>query len=146
MDGRITLRLSKSGQQLFKSKSYEIRLNGKIIGHIDTKKNTITEQLPMGKYTIEVSENGFFITKVIVLAAGQLQTITINPSLTYTSTRGFLIGIAIFAVGIIGYMAFENQLLPHLFPLLFAPLIPVLVINKETYGESFALTISKTQL
>ncbi|MCA2855335.1 MAG: hypothetical protein IM449_10630 [Microcystis sp. M065S1] len=50
MEGRITLRLSKSGQQLFKSKSYEIRLNGKIIGHIDTKKNTITEQLPMGKY------------------------------------------------------------------------------------------------
>lgn len=146
MEGRITLRLSKSGQQLFKSKSYEIRLNGKIIGHIDTKKNTITEQLPMGKYTIEVSENGFFITKVIVLAAGQLQTITINPSLTYPSTRGFLIGIAIFAVGIIGYMAFENQLLPHLFPLLFAPLIPVLVINKETYSESFALTISKTQL
>ena len=146
MDGCITFRLSKSGQTLFKQKSYQIRIKGNSIGHIDSEKNTISEQLPMGKYTIEVSENDFFIRKDIVLAVGQMQTVTINPSSTYAFTRGFLIGIATCAVGIIGYMAFENKLFPQLFPLLFVPLIPVLIFRKRHYGESFALTISKTQL
>ena len=146
MHGRITFRLSKSGQTLFKLKSYQIRINGNSIGHIDTEKNTLSEQLPIGKYSIEVSENDFFIRKDIVLAVGQMQTVTINPSLTYNFIRSFLIGIAICAVGIIGYMAFENKLFPQLFPLLFAPLIPVLIFRKHHDGESFALTISKTQL
>jgi hypothetical protein len=70
MDGRITFRVSKSGQTLFKQKSYQIRINGNSIGHIDTEKNTISEQLPMDKYSIEVSENDFFIRKDIVLVVG----------------------------------------------------------------------------
>jgi hypothetical protein len=146
MDGRITLRLSKSGQKLFKSKSYEIRLNGKTIGYINNEQNSLSEKLPIGNYSIEVVENNTFIRKEIFLAVGQLQTITINPSLTVPFTRSFLIGMAICAVGLITYMAVENKLFPQLLPLMFAPLIPILVFKKRHYGESFGLTISKTSL
>jgi hypothetical protein len=146
MYGRITFRLSKSGQTLFKQRSYQIRINGNSIGHIDSEQNTLSEQFPMGMYTIEVSEHDFFIRRDLVLAVGQMQTVTINPSSTFAFTRSFLIGIAICAVGIIGYMAVENKIIPQIFPLLFVPLVPVLIFRKKHYGERFALTISKTQL
>ena len=139
MDSKITFRLSKSGQKLFKSKSYQISINGNIIGKLDNEMNTISKEFPMGKYSIEVGENDFFIRKVIVLAVGQIQTFTINPSLTYTSFRGFLIGIAIATI------LFQFIILDKIsIPLMFIPLIPLLLFRRKDYGESFALTISKT--
>ena len=139
MDSKITFRLSKSGQTLFKSKSYQISINGNIIGKLDNEMNTISKEFPMGKYSIEVGENDFFIRKVIVLAVGQIQTFTINPSLTYTSFRGFLIGIAIATI------LFQFIILDKIsIPLMFIPLIPLLLFRRKDYGESFALTISKT--
>ncbi len=139
MNGNITFRLSKSGQTLFKSKSYEIRINGNIIGHIDNEKNNLSEQLPMGKYSLEVGENEFFVRKDIILTIGQMQTVTINPSLTYPFFRGFLIGIAIVTI-IIQFLILDKISIP----LMFIPLIPLLVFRKKHYGESFALTIAKT--
>lgn len=141
MDGKITFRLSKSGQTLFKSKTYEIRINGNIIGHIDNEKNTLSEHLPMGKYSIEVGENEYFIRKDIVLSIGQMQTVTINPSLTYPFFRGFLIGLAIVTI-IIQFIILDKISIP----LMFSPLIPLLVFRRKNYDESFALTISKTSI
>jgi hypothetical protein len=139
MKGNITFRLSKSGQTLFKSKPYEIRINGNIIGQIDNEKNTLSEQLPTGNYSLEVGENEFFVKKDIVLTNGQLQTVTINPSLTFPFFRGFLIGIAIVTI-IIQFLILDKTSIP----LMFIPLIPLLVFRKKQYGESFALTFSKT--
>jgi hypothetical protein len=139
MKSNITFRLSKSGQTLFKSKSYEIRINGNIIGQIDNEKNTLSEQLPTGNYSLEVGENEFFVRKEIVLTNGQLQTVTINPSLPYSFFRGFLIGIAIVTI-IIQFLILDQISIP----LMFIPLIPLLVFRKKHYDESFALTFSKT--
>ena len=139
MDSKITFRLSKSGQTLFKSKSYQISINGNIIGKLDNEMNTISKEFPMGKYSIEVGENDFFIRKDIVLAVGQMETFTINPSFTYTFFRGFLIGIAILTI------FFQFIILDKIsIPLMFIPLIPLVVLGRKNYGESFALTISKT--
>lgn len=139
MHGKIAFRLSKSGQMLFKSKSYQIRINGNFIGHIDNEQNTLSEQLAVGKYSIEVGENDFFIRKDIVLVVGQMQTVTINPSLTYPFFRSFLIGVAI--VTIVTQLIILNKIS---IPLMFIPLIPLLVFRKKHFGESFALTVAKT--
>jgi hypothetical protein len=139
MDGKITFRLSKSGQTLFKSKTYVIRINGNIIGHIDREKNILSEHLPMGKYSIEVGENEFFIRKDIVLTIGQMQTFTINPSLTYPFFRGFLIGVAVVTI-IIQFLILDKLSIS----LMLVPLLPLLVFTKKNYGESFALIIAKT--
>lgn len=145
MDGKIVFKLSKTGQTLFKSKTYEIRINGNIVGHIDNKKYTFLEHLPMGKYLIEVGENEFFVKKEILLTNGQMQTITINPSLTFPFSLAILIGIAICTASLIGFMAFTNNMFPQLLPLLFASFIPILIFRKKDYGHSFASTISITQ-
>ena len=138
MDGRINFKLSKRGQTFFKSKSYQIRINGNLVGQIDNEASTLLEQLPMGKYLIEVGENDLFIRKDIVLAIGQMQTVTINPSVTYPFLRGFLIGIAIVTI-VIQFLILDKISIP----LMFIPLIQVLVFRKKNYGESFALTIAK---
>ena len=138
MDSRIALRLSKSGQTLFKSKSYQIRINGNSIGHITNEQNTLSEQLPMGKYSIEVGENDFFIKKDIVLAVGQMQTITINPSLPYTILRNFFIGIAI-VLTVIHFIILDKLSIP----LMLIPLIPLWIFRKKKYVENFGLTIAK---
>lgn len=146
MDSKITLRLSKSGEKIIKSKSYEIRINGKIFGHINNEQNTFTENLPTGEYSIEVVENGNITRREIVSEVGQIQTLTINPSLPYKYNRGFLLGVAIFAVCLIGFIAVKNKLFPQLLPLMFAPFIPFLLFKKRHYDENFALTISKENL
>ena len=138
MVGKINFRLSKSGQTLSKSKSYLVRINGDLIGKIDSIGKTLSADFPTGKYSIEVCENDFFIRKDIVLAIGQLQTVTINPSLTYPFFRGFLIGIAIVTI-VIQFIILDKISIP----LMFIPLIPLLVFRKKNYGESFALTIEK---
>lgn len=145
MDGKVVFRLSKTGQTIFKSKTYEIRVNGNIIGQIENKNYTLSEDLPKGKYLIEVGENEFFVRKEIILTNGQMQTITINPSLTFPFSLAILIGIAICTASLIGFMAFTNNMFPQLLPLLFASFIPILVFRKKDYGHSFASTISITQ-
>ena len=146
MDSRIALRLSKSGQTLFKSKSYQIRINGNSIGHITNEQNTLSEQLPMGKYSIEVGENDFFIKKDIELAVGQMQTITINPSCTYPLFRNLVIGLAIVTI-VIQFIILDKISIPTmLIPLIL--LIPLWIFRKKQFGEklfgeSFALTIAK---
>lgn len=143
MTGRITVRLSKSGQQFFKSKLYKIRINQNTIGDLNHERSSLSEILPIGKYTIEVVENDFAYKQEVVLANGQLQTFTINPGLTYSCTLGFLIGIAIGAIGIIGYMAYESKLFPQLLPLMIVPIIPLILFRKKECEESFCLTKSE---
>ena len=138
MNGKINFRLSKSGETLFKSKSYQIRINGNSIGQIDSQSTTLSEKLPIGKYSIEVGENDSFTRKDVFLAAGQVQTITINPSLTYPFFRGFLIGIAIVTI-FVQFLILEKISIP----LMFIPLIPLLVFRKEQFDETCALTILK---
>ena len=143
MDSRIALRLSKSGQTLFKSKSYQIRINGNSIGHITNEQNTLSEQLPMGKYSIEVGENDFFIKKDIELAVGQMQTITINPSCSYPLFRNLVIGLAIVTI-VIRFIIFDKLSISTMLIQLIPLLILLWFFRKKQFGESFfALTIAK---
>ena len=139
MESKLQFRLSKSGQTLSKSKKYQIKLNGNSLGEIDFQNHSLLQSFPTGKYSIEVGENDYFIRKEIVLNAGQMLTITINPSLTFPFVRSFLIGIAIVSI------FFQFIMLDKVsIPLMLIPLIPILVFRKHNYSESFALTVSKT--
>jgi hypothetical protein len=146
MNSKIVIRLSKSGQTLDKSKSYQIKINGNVVGQINNQHAKLTEELPAGKYSIEVEEKGFLRKMDVVLAFGEMQTITINPSLSFYLIRGFLIGVAIAAVCVIGFIMYEYKKFPQMTPLLFIPLIPLLVFSKKEYGERFALTSKKNRL
>ncbi|WP_047450814.1 hypothetical protein [Alistipes sp. ZOR0009] len=132
----VNIRLSKTGQAFFKSKKYQIRVNGNPIGQVNSRNFKLSENLLPGKYLIEVEEEGCLIGKDIVVNPEQMQTITINPSMTFSSIRGFTIGLAIIAIAVQFFMLDKVSL-----PLMFIPLIPLLFFGKGSFSKSFSLTI-----
>ncbi len=142
MESRIDFDLNKKMQSsFFKANTYEVRINGNSIGQIDNQRTIISENLLVGKYSIEVGEDDFFIRKEVILSFGQMQTITVNPRLAFSILRGGLIIIAVVAI-IIQFLILDKISIP----LMFIPLIPLLIFRKKDYGEPFTLMISETQL
>lgn len=139
MESELQFRLSKSGQKLAKTKKYKIKINGDLIGEIDYQNYKLSQLLPTGKYSIEVGEEEYFVKKEIILHTGQMQTLTISPSLTVPFIRGFLIGIVI--VTIITQFVILDKIS---IPLILIPIVPILLFKKRHYAESFVLTKSNT--
>lgn len=146
MNGKLSFRLSKSGQRLNKDNSFQVKVNGVLIGQIDSVNPTFSKPFPIGSHSIEVSEKDFVFKQDILLAAGQLQTITINPSLTYKLARGFSRGFAISAFVLIGYMGFKSDILPQILPIMLIPIFALIVFSKKDFKESFALTVRKSRM
>jgi len=138
MNSRLNFRITKTAQSLFKQNKYQIRIDGNSMGEIGAENPNFSENLVSGKYSIEVGEKDQFIKKDIILGVGQMQTITINPSLTYPLIKSLL--IVIVAASII----VQIFLLPKINPLLVIPLLSLLFLTKKNNGERFTLSISKT--
>lgn len=141
MEGVLQVRLSKSGRTLFKNRTYEVKVNGSVLGHIDADTSKLENRFPAGKCLIEIGESGIYVKKETILRADQLQVCTINPSLTYAFFRGFLIGIAIVTL-LVQFIVLDKISIP----LMLIPIIPILVFRKENYSESFAITLRKNSL
>lgn len=137
MESNLQIRISKSGQNLFKKRSYQINVHKEEIKELNFKTPKITYSLPSGKYTVEIIENNFTVKKEIVLIAGKLQVITINPSITKDLFKGVIIGMGITTI-LIQYL-----ILYKFSPILLITLLPFYTLFTTKNSENFIATVSK---
>jgi hypothetical protein len=137
METTLQIRISKSGQNLFKKRSYQINIHKEENKEINFKTPKISYSLPPGKYSVEIIENNFSVKKEIVLIAGKLQVITINPSLTKDLFKGVIIGMGISTI-LIQYL-----ILNKFSPVFLITLIPFYILSKTKISENFIATVSK---
>jgi len=137
MESTLQIRISKSGQNLFKKRSYQINVHKEEIKEINFKTPKISYSLPPGKYTVEIIENNYTVKKEIVLIAGKLQVITINPSLTKDLSKGVFIGFGIATILI------QFLILKKFSPIFLITLIPFYILSTTKNSENFIATVSK---
>lgn len=137
METTLQIRISKSGQNLIKKRSYQINIHKEENKEINFKTPKISYSLPPGKYSVEIIENNFSVKKEIVLIAGKLQVITINPSLTKDLFKGVIIGMGISTI-LIQYL-----ILNKFSPVFLITLIPFYILSKTKISENFIATVSK---
>jgi len=135
-ENKIIIRKTKN--VFFKSKKYEIKLNGNSIGEINFENTKIECIVPVGKHTLEIGNQNSFRIKEIEITTGQLKILTINPSATYNLGLGFFFGIAIASIIAQFYILDKISLL-----LIFIPLIPLFFLKKRHFSDSFEITVSK---
>ena len=135
-DGKIIVRTGRN--IFFKSKVYDVKINGKDIRKVDFKKSKIEYNLPMGKYKLEIGGNNSFKTTNIILLPGQIKIFTINPNLSYDAGLGLLMGAVVVAIAF-QLLAFDKFSIS----LMVSPLIPLLLLSKRNYSESFELRDSR---
>ena len=123
MESNLQIRISKSGQNLFKKRSYQINIHEEGVKEINFKTPKISYSLPPGKYSVEIIENNFSIKKEIVLITRKLRVITINPSLTKDLFKGVFIGIGIATI-LIQYL-----ILNPFSPIILFTLIPLYILS-----------------
>jgi predicted phage tail protein len=137
MESNLQIRISKAGQNLFKKRSYQINVHKEEIKELNFKNPKISYSLTPGKYTVEIIENNFSVKKEIVLIAGKLQVITINPSITKDLFKGVIIGMGIATI-LIQYL-FLNKFSP----ILLITLLPFYTLFTTKNSENFIATVSK---
>ena len=135
-ENKIIIRTTKN--VFFKSKKYEIKLDGNSIGEINFENTKIECDVPVGKHTLEIGNQNSFKIKEIEITTGQLKILTINPSVTYNLGLGFFFGIAIASI-IAQFFILDKISLP----LIFIPLIPLFFLKKRHFSDSFEITVSK---
>ncbi len=141
MQSHLQFRLNKIGQAMFKTKKYEIRVNSTIIGNVNYLNPKLSQEFEAGKYVIEVFENEHYVRKDIILNAGQTQTITVNPNLSYLAATGFLMGLAVIMF-IIKYLIVGKVSLT----LIALPSILIFLLFRRKFGNSFDITIKKISI
>jgi hypothetical protein len=137
MESTLQIRISKSGQNLFKKRSYQINIHEEEVKEINFKTPKISYSLPPGKYSVEIIENDFTVKKEIVLIAGKLQVISINPSITKDLFKGVIIGMGIATI-LIQYL-----ILNKFSPILLITLLPFYTLFTIKNSENFIATVSK---
>jgi hypothetical protein len=135
MDSKIIIRTSKN--KLFKSRTYQIKLNDSEIRELNHEKNKTEFILPVGKYTVKIGNDDSFKNKDIILSTGQTKILTINPSITYGLGFGFLLGMALVSI-IIQFIILEKISIP----LMLIPFIPLIFMRKKHFADSFEITYS----
>ena len=123
MESNLQIRISKAGQNLFKKRSYQINIHKEENKELNFKNPKISYLLTPGKYTVEIIENNFTVKKKIVLIAGKLQVITINPSITKDLFKGVIIGMGITTI-LIQYL-----ILNKFSPILLITLLPFISLK-----------------
>ena len=136
MESNLQIRISKSGQNLFKNRNYQINICKEEVKEINFKTPKISYSLPPGKYSVEIKENNFSVKKEIVLIAGKLQLITINPSLTKDLSKGVIIGMGITTI------LMQYLILNKFSPILLITLIPFYILSTTKNSENFIATVS----
>ena len=135
-DNRIIVRTGKN--VLFKSKKYNIKVNGadtRVINSENTQEEYI---LPIGKYTLEIGNENSSKTTELILSTGQTKTFTIHPSVTYPLGIGFLVGIAVVSI-FVQFLILDKISIP----LMLVPFIPLMLTRKRNFADSFEITASK---
>ena len=133
-ENKIIIRTTKN--VFFKSKKYEIKLDGNSIGEINFENTKIECDVPVGKHTLEIGNKNSFKIKEIEITKGQLKILTINPSATYNLGLGFFFGIAIASI-IAQFFILDKISLP----LIFIPLIPLFFLKKDIFQTVLKLQI-----
>lgn len=137
MESNLQIRISKSGQNLFKKRCYQIKVHTEEIKEINFKTPKISYSLPPEKYIVEIIENNFTVKKEIVLIARKLKVITINPGLTKDLSKGFFIGIGIATI------LMQYLILNKFSPVFLITLIPFYILSTTKNSENFIATVSK---
>jgi len=135
-DNKIIVRTGKN--IFFKSKTYNVKINGADTRQINFENTKAEYKLPTGKYMLEIGNHNSYMTQEVILSTEQTKIFTINPSITYGLGFGFLIGIAIVSI-ILQFLILEKISIP----LMGIPLIPLLLMRKRNFSDSFEITISK---
>ena len=137
MENNLVVRLSKSGQSLFKQTTYRFILDGEFVGEINYDNLRIDSKISPGKHLLEIGESEYYIKQELFFTPEQRQTITIYPSLSHRFFRGFLIGLSITTI-FFQYLILEKISIP----LMFISIIPILTMwNRKS--ESFSTILSK---
>ena len=134
-ESKIVIRTSKSTGVYNKSNKYEVLLNNELKTELDYKNNRIEYQVKPGSNIIEFKNENTTIIKEVNLKNGQEIIFTINASATYKLILGIMIGIAITGL-IIQLMVSKKVILP----LIFIPFIPLFLLQKKNFPNSFEIT------
>jgi hypothetical protein len=134
-DTKITVRMSKSTGFYNKSNNYKILLNNEVKTKLNYVDNREVFNVKSGKNIVEIKNKNTTIIKEVNIKNGQDVTLTINASVTYKLGLGIMVGIAI--AGLIIQIIVANKVI---LPLVFIPFIPLLLVKKENFPNSFEIT------
>lgn len=137
-DSKIIIRTGKN--IFFKSKIYKVNINGEDFREIDFNKLKTEYNLTAGKHVVQIGNENSFKNKEVILSKGQAVYLTINPSVTYGIGLVFLIGIALVTIILQFFMLDKFSILMTI------PLIPIFLMRKRHFSDSFEITVTKQSI
>ncbi|MBB1193270.1 hypothetical protein DNC80_06250 [Flavobacterium sp. SOK18b] len=139
--GTLLIRTSKSTDIYNKSYHYNVKIANALDCEMNYKNNRKEITLAPGKYSLLIDDGKTQQTQEINLKAGEIQTFTINASVTYQLGLGLLIGIQV-AFG--AFLCYQFFVLDRFFlPQIIIFVATMFLFTRDNFGNSFALSFSK---
>lgn len=117
-----------------KDKVYTVKVNNNVEGVLDKRSKRLEFDLPLGKHLVKVESDGTSKEKEIIVLDGQIKMFTINAGVSYTYLMSFLLGLAL--VSIVCQFMILNK---NSIPLGFISLIPIFILDKKNFPNSFEI-------
>jgi hypothetical protein len=139
--GTLIIRMSKSADIYNKSYHYNVQIANELDCEMNYKNNRKEITLAPGTYSLVIADGKIKQTQEITLKAGEIQTYTINASVTYQLGLGLMIGIqAVFgSVLCYQFVVLNRFFLPQI--IIFVAIL--FLFTRDNFGNSFALFFSK---
>jgi hypothetical protein len=139
MQDNLLISLNHNGKTFFKSKKYDIKINGVSIGEINKTNIKLSHSLSPGSYIIEVSDNKYSKTIYFKVSEDKLNIITLKPQMNYKSILAFYIGFSVVALLVNLYTIDFKSVSTYGF----LGLVPFLFLSSDKFSKSFDLVIRK---
>jgi len=139
MQDNLLISLNHNGKTFFKSKKYDIKINGVSIGEINKTNIKLSHSLSPGSYIIEVSDNKYSKTIYFKVSEDKLNIITLKPQMNYKSILAFYIGFSVVALLVNLYTIDFKSISTYGF----LGLVPFLFLSSDKFSKSFDLVIRK---
>jgi hypothetical protein len=139
MQDNLLISLNHNGKTFFKSKKYDIKINGVSIGEINKTNIKLSHSLSPGSYIIEVSDNKYSKTIYFKVSEDKLNIITLKPQMNYKSILAFYIGFSVVALLVNLYSIDFKSISTYGF----LGLVPFLFLSSDKFSKSFDLVIRK---
>ena len=139
MQDNLLISLNHNGKTFFKSKKYDIKINGVSIGEINKTNIKLSHSLSPGSHIIEVSDNKYSKTIYFKVSEDKLNFITLKPQMNYKSILAFYIGFSVVALLVNLYTIDFKSISTYGF----LGLVPFLFLSSDKFSKSFDLVIRK---
>ena len=139
MQDNLIISLNHNGKTFFKSKKYDVKINGILIGEINKSNVKLSHALTHDTHLIEVSDNKYSKSIHFKVSDDKLNIITVKPQMTYKSILAFYIGFSVVALLVNLYSIDLKSVSTYGF----LGLVPFLFLSSDKFSKSFDLVIRK---